>query len=457
MVFAGRGSGASGYIQSSGTSGGLTLWGDYPAPVPGTSYSFRTSVGEMWRNASVMANVGWVQRNFGQAPLQVMQRTRDGDDEPVEPHPLAELIEHPNPFYSGDVLWQGTVLSYCINGNAYWLTNTNAAGEVVELWYVPHTMIAPYWDEGGKEFLAGYLYRVNGKDYPIPSERVVHFRFGFDLNNQRLGYSPLLSGLPEVDTLNEGAVYTASILRNKGVVGGILANEDPDVQMTDEKAEKLRQRYRALFTGDGRGDLMVPTFKSSYTEVGRSPEELALDKILTLPQETVCALLGLNSMVVGLPSSSRTYSNYAESLKAAVENCVRPMKSLMACDLNHQLLPGFSGPRKQEYVGWDWSAVPAYQEALTAAWERGLEALDKGAITQNEFRGIIGFKQLTPAQQTEIQEYFELRAAKTAAPFGGPAPGTPGPESSGDQASRNGAGARNEQAAVTGENGGRPK
>jgi HK97 family phage portal protein len=452
MVFSSRGGLTSGgYAQTDARSGSYVLYGDIPAPIPGTAYNFRTSVGEMWRNASVMACAGWMQRNFAEAPLRVMRATPDGDDEPVKDHPLAQLLEHPNPVYSGDVLWQGAVLSYAVNGNAYWLTNVNGAGEVVELWYVPHTMLRPTWPENGTEFLTNYLYRVNGRDIPVPVERVIHFRFGFDLNNQRLGYSPLLSGLPEVDTLNEGAIYTASILRNKGVVGGILSNEDPNVTMTEEKAEKLRARYRAMFTGDGRGDLMVPTFKSSYSEVGKSPEELALDKILTMPQETVCALVGLNSMVVGLPSNDRTYANYGESLKAAVSNCIRPMKGLFACDLNHQLLPGFSGPRKKEYVDWDWSQVPAFQDELRAKWELGLDALDKGGITPNEFRSMVGYKALKPEQRAEIEAYQAMRAARRGGGGGPPglepAAGGSGPESAGDRAA-NGAGARNERAAV---------
>lgn len=455
MVFNARGGLSSGgYAQMDARSGSYVLYGDLPAPTPNTGYNFRTSVGEMWRNSSVMACTGWMQRNFTEAPLRVMQRSQDGDDEPVRRHPLSELIEHPNPFYSGDVLWQGTVLSYAVNGNAYWLTNVNGAGEVVELWYVPHTMLRPVWPEDGSQFLAGYLYRVNGKDIPVPVERVIHFRFGFDLNNQRLGYSPLLSGLPEVDTLNEGAIYTASILRNKGIVGGILWNEDPEVQITEEKAEKIKARYRAMVTGDARGDLLVPTFKGHYEEPGKSPEQMALDRILTMPQETVCALLGLNSMVVGLPSDQRTYANYGESLKAAVQNCIRPMKGLMACDLNHQLLPGFSGPRKQEYVDWDWSQVPAFADERKATWELGLAALEAGGITQNEFRAAVGYNTLTPEQQQEIADYLRMRgAAKAPAPFGGQ---PPPPESAGDRGAAaanggaNGAGHRNEVAAVTG-------
>jgi HK97 family phage portal protein len=445
---------AGGYVQGDARSGSYVLYGDYPAPIPNSTYSFRTDIGDIWRNSSVMACVGWVQRNFTEAPLQVMRRSPDGDADPIDGHPLTELINHPNPFYSGDVLWQGTALSYLVAGNAYWLTNVNGAGEIVELWYVPHRMLRPVWPSDGSQFLAGYLYRVNGKEIPVPRERVIHFRFGFDLHNQRVGYAPLLAGLPEVDTLNEGAIYTASVLRNKGVVGGILSNLDPDVTMTEEKADKIRARYRQLVTGDERGGLLVPTFKSQYQEVGSSPESMALDKILTMPQETVCALLGLNSMVVGLPSSVRTYSNLQEARRAAVENCVKPTKGLLAADLDHQLLPAFSGPRKQEYVGWDWSQVSALQEEVKAKWERGLSALEGGALTQDECRALLGYDALTPQQKTEIEAYLQMRAkAKGGGGFGAPPETPPGaalPESGGDRGRLNGAGRANAREAVAG-------
>ena len=61
---------------------------------------------------------------------------------------MLDLLENPNPYYSGIALWQGTLLSYTINGNAYWLKIRNGIGRVMELWWVPHWMMDPKADAG---------------------------------------------------------------------------------------------------------------------------------------------------------------------------------------------------------------------------------------------------------------------------------------------------------------------
>src|SRR5690606_34963777 len=71
------------------------------------------------RNANVvMAPLLWIGRAFTQAE-PIVERKRGGMWRVVEDHPLAQLLERPNPYYDGDSMFKALLISWFIDGNAY--------------------------------------------------------------------------------------------------------------------------------------------------------------------------------------------------------------------------------------------------------------------------------------------------------------------------------------------------
>ncbi len=161
-------------------------------------YDYRRKVGVGTGSSVVMAPIQWIQRSLPEAPLKIERQAGTGDEWESIEHPLADLLDEPNPFYSGLHLWQATVFSYLTGGNAYWLTVPNGLGRPVELWYAPHWLITPQAPQDGSEFITGYKYRSAGREIILPPERVVHFRHGINPQNPRLGISPIDSALREI-------------------------------------------------------------------------------------------------------------------------------------------------------------------------------------------------------------------------------------------------------------------
>ncbi|MCH8136037.1 MAG: phage portal protein, partial [Proteobacteria bacterium] len=156
----------------------------------------------------VVTPIRWLQRAFREAPITV---TVDG--EPVERHELPALIKTPNPFYSSEHLFAGTLFSLLTAGNAYWLKVSNDNGHVKELWWIPDGLIEPKWPDDGKVFISHYKYTVGGQEIKLEPKDVIHFRDGVDPANMRKGLSPLRGLLREIWTDNEAAVFTAALMR----------------------------------------------------------------------------------------------------------------------------------------------------------------------------------------------------------------------------------------------------
>ena len=352
---------------------------------PHTDYA--REVGDGRDNGIVQAALGWICRAFPEAPVRVL----DADDEEVEGHPLTALLRRPNPYYSGALLWSATIADRALTGNAYWLKARNGAGQVVELWYTPAHLMAPRWPESGAEFISHYEYSPNGTPTRVEVPDVVHFRYGIDPVNPRLGRSPLAAVLGEVYTDQEAARFTGALLRNMGVPGVILSPSEKDADISESEAEQLRDRFDQRFGGNGRGRTMVMMGPTKVDTLSFSPEQMDLASLRRVPEERITAALGVPAIVAGMGAGLErsTFANFKEAREAAYEENIIPTQRLVADELTIQLLPEFGGP-DLERVDFDYGKVRVLQEDQNELARRFNTMLRAGAITVAEYRTALG-------------------------------------------------------------------
>jgi HK97 family phage portal protein len=360
--------------------------------LPRTMFNYRSSVGDGTGSSVVIACIAFVMRTFPEAEVRLRRRESDGTMTPDYEHPMLALIDDPNPYYDGLLLFQATVADLDISGNAYWLKERSGAGRPVRLWYVPSTMIAPKFPADGSEFISSYAYRPDGSKPPIevdPAD-VVHFRFGLDPANVRLGRAPLASVLREIFTDDEAANFTASLLRNLGVPG-VVISPGPDVEIDPESGETIKQTFRDAFGGDRRGDVMVLTAQATAQVLSFSPLQMDLKALRRIPEERTSAVLGIPAIVAGLGAGldRSTFANYREAREAAYESNIIPKQWLIAGALRRQLLPDF-GDTAGLVLDFDNSNVRVLQEDLNGVEARFRGGLLAGAMMVSEYRSAIG-------------------------------------------------------------------
>lgn len=361
--------------------------------LPGTQFDYRREAGVLWENSIVLACIYWMVRTFPEATLCVRRQLGGGQFEWLYEHAVLSLIDSPNRFYDGSVLWAGTLLSLSADGNAYWYKVRSEAGRVVELWYLPHFQVEPMWKSDGSEFISGYEYRVDGQRYLLPLENVVHFRAGVPHpQNPRKGLSPLAAVLREVCADNEAATFSAALLRNMGVPGVIISPAKDEVHFSPEQHEKLISLWSAKFSGDRRGEPLVAPIPLQISTPGFSPEQLVLDRVRKIPEERITAALGISSIVIGLGAGLEraTYSNYKEAREAAYESNIIPTQRMLANQLTRHLLPEFSfgvGDR----LHFDLSEVSGFREDQDSLHRRIVGDYQGGVITRAEARSALGW------------------------------------------------------------------
>lgn len=360
-----------------------------------TRFDYRREIGDCLDASVVTAPVQWMQRALPEARLVLRQRKSDGSAEELVEHPLLALLQKPNPFYGDIGLLAGTVLSYCIAGNAYWVKIRNGAHKVTELWYVPHWSIRPESPADGSEYISHYLYAPGGGAAPtrLDCEDVVHFRHGLDPRNTRMGLSPIDGAIREIFMDLESSNFVASLLRNMGVPGVVISPKNGALPSKDD-VEATKTWFQEAFGGDRRGGPLVMGAPTDVSPYGFNPQQMNMGEARDIAEERICACLGIPAAVVGFGAGLQTAkvgATMEELRKLAWHNGVLPVARALADELARSLLPDFAKPNESglELI-WDTSEVPALQEDEDKEADRWNRKLASGGITVFEYRQGIG-------------------------------------------------------------------
>ena len=361
-------------------------------PFTGTEdvIDYDASIGGVTSTDIVMACIQWQMRTFPEAPLR-LRRIRGDSLVDVPDHRMLQLLRNPNPAYGMDTLWQATVFSHSADGNAYWIKIRNRMRRVIQLWWVPHWSMRPCWPDDGNTYIDHYEYQIG--DVPeirIEPEDVVHFRFGIDPLNDRLGISPLRTALRELYSDAQASRWTATALENMAMPGLILSPEEGSL-VSDLDLEQARQRIDSRFTGSGRFKPMVLGYGVKVAAYGHSARDMELRDLRRIPEERVSALLGVPAIVAGLGAGldRSTFANFAEAREMAYESNIIPLQREFAATLSKALLPDFEPPERV-VLDFDLSRVRILQEDVNAAAGRWGELVRSGIAMVSEARSAMG-------------------------------------------------------------------
>lgn len=370
---------------------GLMAWSS--GALPGSTTDYRKEAGALWLNSAVSICLDRISSAMELSELRVEIRRGDGSWEPTQRTDALQMLQQPNPYYDLNTLLRATVLALKCDGNAFWLIARNGGGAPAQLWWDAPWRMRPLYPADGSAYLTGWERTVDGRTETWKLEDVIHFRYGMDPANERLGLAPLAALIREVVSDNQATAYGAALLRNSGIPGVILSPAGADAILTPDSQDRLAKQWMARSAGDNRGRPIVMTAPMKVEFLSWSPEQLALDKLRSVPEDRICGALQVPAMVAGLTSGAqhKTYANYGEALQDFWENGIIPLESRIAALLTLQLLPEL-GLANRYRLAWDYSRVLALQADQQALMARATLGYEKGILKRSEARDILGLE-----------------------------------------------------------------
>lgn len=375
--------------------------------IPGTNIDFRSEVGDLATSSLAMAVVNFVGTMLSEAPPAVQEEEVAGTRSFIYDSPVPQLVEQPNPYHTGDAFWLAFALSWYFDGNVYWLKqrSNDKYKQVTALWYLPHFMVEPRWDQAdSSSFITKYRYSVGGAFVDYDPEDIIHFRRGINLYNQRVGVGAFGPVLRELYGDNAAATFSAVVLKNWGVVpyivspkptkDGMQSGFSADGAQALATAQMIKELLINSTTGDKAGQPVVNTIPLDVQKLGFSPADLDISRLRLIPESRIAAITGIPAAVlqfmVGLQNGT-SYASYEQAIRQAYHMAIKPIVMIAQSTLQQHLMSDFGSPRglKQFFI-FDLSKVQVLQEDQTAVVKREQEIMNSGGTTINQFLTAIG-------------------------------------------------------------------
>ena len=329
-------------------------------------------------------------------------------DQPIDDHPLLDLLMRPNPMNSQSEFFQEVYSYLLLAGNSYILKTGAEDREPSELYTLrpDRIKIVP----SKREIPMSFQYVVNGQvsaNYDVDQSTGmsdVKQIMLFNPLDDHYGLSPLKAASIDIDQHNLSNKHNVMLLMNGARPSGAVVYRPKDesganTMLSDTQREQLRGDLLHRFEGSANaGRTMILEGDFDYKEMGMSPKDMDFTGMKNFAARDIALCFGVPSQLVGIPDSN-TYSNMQEARLALYEETIIPMLKHIESDLNEWLVPMYGDDLTLKYLVDD---IPAITERRRMIYDNVITAVDKGIITRNEARERLGLEPITGGNEVYI-------------------------------------------------------
>ncbi len=307
---------------------------------------------------------------------------RGPDKAEVTSGPAADLLRTVNPFWSKARLDRMDELSMGLWGESYWALEPGRNGPSAIYWLKP-SRVRPIVHPS--KYLDGFVYQPadGGRPLRFDVDEIVWFRYPNPLD-EFSALSPLAAARLAADTGAAMMTANRNLFRNGLALGGLVVPDTDKATFTADQASDLERDIERRFTGaDKKHRWAVLRFEAQFRALDVSPKDAEFVSGLDLTLRQVANAYGIPAPLLN-DLAHATLANTREFERILWANTLVPDSTLRAGEIEEQLLPKFrTGP---DHCAYDYTQVSALQESASEAWTREAQAMDRGAITINEWR-----------------------------------------------------------------------
>jgi len=358
---------------------------------PNARKDWSALAGDLLNNTVVAACVARLSDALAVPPATLEEKS--GTQWKAIDHPCISLLNNPTgdgADYSGADMWGFTIGQEITRGACYWVPEFNASGEPIQL-----RLDLQGWRAipGRERLIEKYVCQIDSREVERAQDKIIHFRPALSPWNPRDGYTALRTGAREIAGDNAAAEYNAALLDNAAVMSLLLSLGDSGVNqaVTGPQWQEMLKTLRRDFQGGGAGRVGGFDFPVKVDKVAYSPDEMQISSLIAGYEYRICALIGIDPMVLGLGSGTqqKTYANLAEALTDFWERGVVPRHDRHASQLTAQYLPLWKLDIDKYRIRFDYAGVPALSENTDALYGRIGTAYKTGLLDLKQARAII--------------------------------------------------------------------
>lgn len=313
-------------------------------------------------------------------------RGRTADKTEVTDHPAVDLFWRVNPFWTAERLARMDEMCMGLWGESFWALE-GPKGNPQEIWWLKPSRVRPIPDEN--DYISGFAYHsVSGEILRFEPHEIVWHRYPNPID-EFSPLSPLAAARLAADTARDMAVSNQALFKRGMQIAGIIVPPADKVTFSKEQAQDLERDLERRLTGaDKAHRWAVLRYEAQFKQMAITPKDAEYVSGLGLSYRQVCRAYGMQPALLG-DTAGATLANVTAFERIEWTRALKPDAEFRAAEIREQYLGRFrrGGP---DWCEFDFSSVPSLQESETESWLREAQALDRGAITINEWRASKG-------------------------------------------------------------------
>jgi HK97 family phage portal protein len=314
--------------------------------------------------------------------LRLFDRDGAGRTE-VSQGPAYDVLRHVNPHWTRRRLARMDEMSMGLWGESFWAVHREG-GVPVETWWMKPSRVQPV--PHPERYLAGFIYTSSsGERVPFLPDEVVWFRYPNPLD-EFSPLSPVAAARLAADT-SAAMMKSNRNLHSQGLsVGGFITPKDDRVTFSPEQADELEMLLERRWSGAKNAKKWaVLRFDAAFQAMNVTPKDAEFVEGMNLTLRQTANAYGIPVTLLN-DFANATLSNAREHKLLLWEHSLVPDSKDRAEEIIEQFLPMFPDRLRPGHAEYDYSEVPALQQANSESWMRERQAIEAGALLINEWR-----------------------------------------------------------------------
>ncbi|PZC47484.1 MAG: Phage portal protein BeeE [Chloroflexi bacterium] len=327
-----------------------------------------------------------------QAPMKVYKRDNLGELSWVGPrHPVQQLLERVNPWWSHFELWRGVETHLNLWGSSFrWVNRPTTDPSTWEIWLLRPDKVAVVRDR--EQYVRGFIYDPHGARFPMTPDEVLWDRY-FNPLDEYAGLSPIAPGRLSIDMQRDMLKVNRYLFKN-GVLSQNLAFM-LNGPLTTEQVEEFYLRLEERHGGSEKANrpIVVDVGVGKVENLGLSNREMEFFQGLTFTLQDVARIYSVPPPLM-YDQTRATYNNVAEAKKDFYENAITQEWRLLEAGMQERFVPMLPPQYRDLEVRFDTSGIEALQEDASQRAQRDQADIERGIRTINEVRQERGLPQV---------------------------------------------------------------
>lgn len=319
-------------------------------------------------NVWVFSAVRKIGNLVARVPLRFRALTDNIDDPPQNitdrNNPWVRLFNNPNPLMEKNQLWKATLIHYEVYGECFWLlrksdgyTPISKFGEVPgAIDVASKDSITPRYSDNTKTRLVGWNYKNGTVTQELEMWQVLRF-FEYNPKGILSSIAPTKVSAMAIGIDHKAHIYNDKFFKNGGQIAGFLVDRNPDSELTDDEARKIRDAWDANYGGIA-GAHKTPVLSNGldFVPTGATQKDMDFLNMTQFLRDEIIGSFGVPKNKLGI-FDGLSFANSKQANKDFYLDILIPKMDYLVSVINQKML----GKSNIEAY-FDYSVIEALKE-----------------------------------------------------------------------------------------------